>query len=81
MTPKEKATQLIDAMSFSVHSVINYQTGKMNPAFHATNPYAIQCALIAVDEVIGHIEATALGDVIDARVKYWNEVKQEIENL
>lgn len=40
---------------------------------------AIECALVAVDEIIANIEPSVSMDVIEARVKYWNEVKQEIE--
>ena len=39
---------------------------------------AKQCALIAVDEVIGAIESIA---VWISTLNYWQEVKQEIEKL
>ena len=42
---------------------------------------AKQCALMAVDEIIAEIEPSVSMDVIEARIKYWNEVKQEIEKL
>jgi hypothetical protein len=68
MTPKEKAQYLFDIYT-------NY-VGEYD-----VNKHAKQCAIIAVDEVIAHIEPSASMDVIEARVKYWNEVKQEIEKL
>ena len=40
-----------------------------------------ECCHIAVDEIIANIEPSATMDVIEARVKYWNEVKKEIEQL
>ena len=40
------------------------------------NQYAKQCALIAVDEIIN-----AGKDVDEFSDSYWQEVKQEIENL
>ncbi len=42
---------------------------------------AKECAIIAVDEVILNIEPSVSMDVISARIKYWEEVKQEIEKL
>ena len=65
MTPKEKATEL---------------SNKYFEQFLAFGEYlsiqkANQCALIAVDEILQQI----LWD--KGAVKYWNEVKQEIEAL
>ena len=42
---------------------------------------AKQCALMAVDEVISNIEPSVSMDVISARIKYWEQVKQTIEKL
>lgn len=42
---------------------------------------AKECALIAVDEVISNIEPSVSMDVIEARIKYWEQVKEEINNL
>jgi hypothetical protein len=39
-----------------------------------TNYKAIKCALIAVDEILGFLS-------YQSHIKYWQEVKQEIENL
>jgi hypothetical protein len=82
MTPKEKAQELVDKY--------------LNASFNCKDcdmPYcdmkctnlsireAKQCALIAVDEVISNIEPSVSMDVISARIKYWEQVKQEIESL
>lgn len=40
---------------------------------------AIECSLVAVDEIIANIEPSVSMDVIESRVNYWNEVKCEIE--
>jgi hypothetical protein len=56
MTPKDKAKELVD--KFTVVGLQQRNEG-------------IQCALIAVDELIKH-------DNID---DYWIQVKQEIEKL
>ena len=42
---------------------------------------AKQCALIAVDEIIANIEPSVSMDVISARIKYWEQVKEEIEKF
>jgi hypothetical protein len=65
MTPQEKADELY----------VGY--------WRLTNDSRIakQCALIAVDEIIANIEPSVSMDVISARIKYWEQVKQEIEKL
>ena len=81
MTPKEKAQDLFDKMHWSMP----------HPSTTNAETYIIskQCALIAVNEII---EATnmyqygisnALEHIPSKIVKhpYWQEVKQEIENL
>jgi hypothetical protein len=45
------------------------------------NPFAKQCALIAVNEIIAQIEPSVSMDVISARINYYQEVKKEIELL
>jgi hypothetical protein len=77
MTPKQKAQELINKF-------IN-PTIKWNPIngvgyFNDINA-AKECAMIAVDMVIWNIEPSVSMDVISARIKYWQEVKQEIEKL
>lgn len=73
MTPKEKAIELVDKYStYVVMWAGGIETSKQNVK---------QCALIAVDEIISNIEPSVSMDVIEARVKYWQEVKSEIENL
>ena len=68
MTPKEKAIQLID--KFKIGDVVTEKLQIVN-----INIYSKLFALIAVDEILQQI----LWD--KAAVKYWNEVKQEIEKL
>jgi hypothetical protein len=40
-----------------------------------------ECAIIVVSEVIANIEPSVSMDVISARIKYWEQVKEEIEKL
>ena len=82
MIPKEKAKKLVEAMAFSCREC-DYEAK------------AKQCALIAVDEIINayphtfglNKEYTKDGELVTSIVNirpniiYWQEVKQEIENL
>ena len=72
MTPKEKAEDLVNKYTFkNVIKIvrINYNHPK-------------QCALIAVDEIISAIDFVCMdGKIWNTNLKYWNEVKQEIEKL
>ena len=65
MTPQEKARQLY---------------GKFYgiPLYIKT---VKECCMISVDEIIANIEPSVSMDVIEARIKYWIEVKQEIETI
>ena len=72
MTPKEKADELVKkiykVMSDSVSDITLY--------------FAKQCALIAVDELINcSISYDNYNATWASQVKYWQEVKQEIEKL
>ena len=66
MTPKEKAKEIVNK-----YWSIGEQEWQDTPL---TWEEAKQCALIAVDEILKIIH-TNMED------KYWQEVKQEIENL
>ena len=61
MTPKLKAEELVQKMWECNRNTLD----------------AIQCALIAVDEMLIHVDM--VDD--DAAINYWKQVKQEIENI
>jgi len=77
MTPKEIAEELVNKFI--------KPTIKWNPingvGYYNDINAAKECAIIAVDEVILNIEPSVSMDVISARIKYWEEVKKEIEAL
>jgi hypothetical protein len=77
MTPQEKAEELVNKFI--------KPTIKWNPVngigYYNDLNAAKECALIAVDEIIANIEPSVSMDVIEARINYWQEVKQEIENI
>jgi hypothetical protein len=68
MTPKEKAKQLLESMTFSCRECDNAKLS----------------ALIAVDEIISGYEFDSLDiehkRIID-NINFWDKVKQEIEKL
>lgn len=74
MTPKEKAEELFN--KFNNPDTTHY------PYIHN----AQQCALIAVDEIINTLnydirDLDVRGNVLLDLIRYWREVKQEIEKL
>jgi hypothetical protein len=80
LSPKEKAKELLQSMMMSTNSVINFTTGDMD--YLPQNQYAKQCALIAVDELINcSISYDNYNATWASQVKYWQEVKTEIEKL
>ena len=73
MTPKEKAMELVN--KFWHVEPLERQDGM-------EIQMAIKCALIAVDEILDFILITLEWDKkYNGNVIYWQEVKQEIENL
>ena len=71
MTPKEKAQELFD--KYATYVVM--WTG----GIEVENQNCKQCALIAVDEIIDAIKHE--DNRMYYEIKYWEKVKQEIENL
>ena len=67
MTPKEKAKELVDKFIF-IDNGEKFQIISI-----ADEKRAIQCALIAVDEILEECRLE--------KDWYWQEVKQEIEKL
>ena len=84
MTPKEKAKQLVKRYSCLHHGIEEDLLEKV-----VISDYAIESALIAVDEFLYLQPFTTGKDLIDGAISdyiirifnYWQEVKQEIENL
>jgi len=69
MTAQVKAMQLVvDFMDLSDEQ--EYNTPR-----YMTKEMAIQCALIAVNELIKNVSD------VNSRVWYWQEVKEEIEKI
>jgi hypothetical protein len=78
MTPKEKENELLESFMFSLSKQLDLNTGKYQPI--PTNPYYKECALVAVDEMLG-LGSMVGSNLSDSFYIYWTEVKQEIENL
>lgn len=73
MTPKEKAEEL-------VNKYVGLNSGKISDYSRIEFPTAKQCALIAVDEIIDAIDWHKY-EVPNNELKFWFEVKKEIEKL
>tara|TARA_R110000823_G_scaffold109121_1_gene228679 strand:+ start:218 stop:460 length:243 start_codon:yes stop_codon:yes gene_type:complete len=80
MTPKEKAKELYNKHSYIIKGLLNYPNG-------TTKYKAKQCAIICVDEIIKAepvVYIRVFFNIIETSVQnleYWQEVKQEIEEL
>lgn len=72
MTPQEKAKEL-------VHKMFNVDLQCDNEAMCMLYPHAIKCALISVDEIIDTHQWD--GGIDYDEMRYWEEVKHEIEKL
>lgn len=77
MTAKEKADELVSKFE---ESLFGY-----NVLFHEDYVKCINCALVAVDEILKSNPIMPLSymlesEALDAGIDYWKEVKQEIEN-
>ena len=77
MTPREKARELVDKMYYCQR----YVDGENYIPLEAYKR-AKQCALIAVDEIILAIpDASDDDSPYNHELKYWQEVKEEIDKL
>ena len=78
MTPNERAEELVNKYKPYVYPYVgsSYLTGDEYP--EQILSYAKKCALIAVDEIL---KVASFYNDSQAEVTYWQEVKQEIENL
>ena len=79
MTPKEKAEELVN--KFKIGDVVTEKLQVVN-----INIYSKLSALIAVDEIIEFMEVDDFDSdtcywANHSKMQYWQEVKQEIENL
>ena len=82
MTAKEKANELVE--KFKKATTYKYQeyAGANYSTFEHDIEELKNCAIIAVDEIIYQIDCidTYLGN-LNEHLKYWQEVKTELEKL
>jgi hypothetical protein len=75
MTPKQKAIDLFSSFRYA----LSYKDA---PLGMYKDNIAIQCALIAVDEVISaNPHSNPFNTDVYSTMDYWQEVKKEIENF
>ena len=75
MQPKDKAYQLVTRFYLALPNN-GSQTGINN--VHSRWEEGKQCAAMAVAEIINSVEEEHVSDLF---TEYWQEVKQEIENI
>ena len=76
MTPKEKALSLLDKMEKQTYSYQEY-AGANSSIAEIGYEAGKKCALITVDEILESFIIRLTPD----QLKYWEEVKQELEKL
>ena len=85
MTPKEKAKELVEKMMlYSYEKIENEKNTKYIVDNKIKKEYAIQCALIAVDEIIKYVPQFEYGQgekTTTTEYDYLQEVKLEIEKI
>lgn len=74
MIPQEKAKELVGKFKYNTRA-FNETNGWEDTIFNAK-----KCALIAVDEIL-EMDLPILEEDADTFYDYWQEVKQEIEQL
>ena len=72
MTPKEKALEMVNKNFYILSKGLKKERDEKK--FYAIEKLAKDCSIIGVDSCVKHIE-------FGTSKKYWEEVKQEIENL
>jgi hypothetical protein len=79
MTPKEKAKELVGKCKIEIYNEVPALQSNM---FHlCILKSAKKCVLVAIDEILQHIEVSYVNeDIIKGAKLYWEQVKQEIEN-
>jgi len=73
MSPKEKAQDLVNKMSFSVSGVIDARTGSIVPHPVPTNTYAKECAINSVIEIlliVTHPEEKVYWETVLVEIKH-----------
>ena len=76
MKPKEKAKEIFDKM----YGKTPVRDEESLIELDRDRDTAIQCALVAVDEML-QLSSLVGSDLSDTFYIYWEEVKQEIQNL
>lgn len=88
MTPNEKANELIEKFCnvIPIEANITDSVEEANRKLIADKRASVQCAIIAVEEIIKEllkVEVMIHPDfqsIFVQKIEFWNEVKQELEN-
>ena len=83
MIPEQKAIEILEKL---IPHVYNEYDGSDGGGVYNAKRHTIECALIVVDEIINTLnhdirDLDVRGSVLLDLIKYWREVKQELEKL
>ena len=82
MTHKQKAQELVSKYYDLACNLIEVQNGQQRSGrYKVVIPIAKQCALVSVEEILNDDWYIVNLEDLIARKGYWEEVKQEINNL
>lgn len=83
MTPEQKANELIDKfMLYSVKKIeISKETMQYEFNYKIKRELAIECTIIAVDEIINAMKMSYHSISLSIDIAYWLKVKNELETL
>ena len=81
MTPREKAIELVGRFAKIGLEEFVDENGLWDYSYRIEDEDAKQCALICVDEILGIRAYLLLNSTLEDEIRYWQEVKQEIEKL
>jgi hypothetical protein len=74
MTPQQKAQEIYNKLVVHIQRYDEYVDDR-------SKFKTIQCALIAVEEILDEIQPFELGYEYEAKIEYWTKVKNEINKL
>jgi len=81
MTPKEKAIELVEKFKSTTSYKYQEYAGANYSVFEHDFETLKECAIFEVDEIIKNLHWLEDSINFDYAINYWQEVKQELDNL
>jgi hypothetical protein len=74
MTPQQKAQEIYNKLVVHIQRYDEYVDDR-------SKFKTIQCALIAIEEILDEIQPFELGYEYEAKIEFWTKVKNEINKI